>query len=58
MSFWTGVFLGCFGVIIGSKLVLVQNRNEMCSGSPIVVEEADTIRTFSCTVELKAKEKK
>ena len=58
MRYWLGVFLGCFGAMIGSKLALEVNRDEMCSGAPIVVEEADTIRTFSCTVELKTREKK
>ena len=58
MGYWTGVFLGCFGAMIGAKLASESNRDEMCSGAPIVVEEADTIRTFSCTVELKSKENK
>ena len=57
MGYWAGVFLGCFGALIGSKLALESNRDEMCSGVPVVVEEVDTIRTFSCTVELKSKEK-
>ena len=55
MGFWTGIFIGCFGAMIGAKLALESNRDEMCSGAPIVVETADTIRTFSCIVELKEK---
>lgn len=58
MGFWLGVFVGCFGAIFGNMLMSLQYKDEMCSGVPVIVEKSDSIRTFSCTVELKSKENK
>ena len=58
MDFWLGLFIGCFGAIFGNTLISIQYKDVMCSGVPVVVKTADTIRTFSCTVELKSKENK
>lgn len=58
MDYWLlvlHVMLGCMVSVVVSAAVSSIKNNEMCSGVPIVVEEADTIRTFSCTVELKGK---
>ena len=41
MSFWTGIFIGCFGAIVGSQLSLAEDRDKMCSGVPVVVEKAE-----------------
>lgn len=44
------------GVLIGLGVALsIQDisQEEMCRGEPKVVETTDTIRTFTCTVELK-----
>ena len=61
MDYWLLVFyvmLGCMtGAVISAAVVEVED-NVMCSGVPVVVKTADTIRTFSCTVELKSKENK
>ena len=61
MDYWLLVFyvvLGCMtGVVISAAVGEVED-NVMCSGVPVVVKTADTIRTFSCTVELKSKENK
>ena len=47
--------LGCMtGAVISAAVGEVED-NVMCSGVPVVVKTADTIRTFSCTVELKGK---
>ena len=58
MDYWLLVFyvvLGCMtGVVISAAVGEVED-NVMCSGVPVVVKTADTIRTFSCTVELKGK---
>ena len=58
MGFWLGLFIGCFGAIFGNALFSINYKDKMCSGVPVVIETADTIRTFSCTVELKSKENK
>ena len=61
MDYWLLVFyvmLGCMiGAVISAAVGEVED-NVMCSGVPVVVKTADTIRTFSCTVELKSKENK
>lgn len=61
MDYWLLVFyvmLGCMtGVVISAAVGGVED-NEMCSGVPVVIKTADTIRTFSCTVGLKSKENK
>ena len=61
MDYWLLVFyvvLVCMtGAVISAAVGEVED-NVMCSGVPVVVKTADTIRTFSCTVELKAKENK
>ena len=51
-------FLGIIWGILISEFSLSYQEDGMCSGVPVVVKTADTIRTFSCTVELKAKENK
>lgn len=58
MDFWLGLFIGFFGIIFGNTLISMQYKDGMCSGVPVIEETADTIRTFSCTVELKSKENK
>ena len=61
MDYWLlviYVMLGCMtGAVISAAVGEVED-NVMCSGVPVVVKTADTIRTFSCTVELKSKENK
>lgn len=44
-----GVLLG----ILLSLILLDSADNKMCGGKPKVVQTADTVRTFTCTVELK-----
>lgn len=58
MEFWTGIAFGVFATFAIAGLALSSADDRMCSGKQVVMEKADTIRTFSCTVELKAKEKK
>lgn len=61
MDYWLPVFyvvLGCMTGAVISAAVGEGEDNVMCSGVPVVVKTADTIRTFSCTVELKSKENK
>ena len=58
MDYWLLVFyvmLGCITGVVVSAAVSSIEYNEMCSGVPAIVKTADTIRTFSCTVELKGK---
>ena len=61
MDYWLLVFyvmLGCMTGVVVSAAVGELEDNVMCSGVPAVVKTADTIRTFSCTVDLKSKENK
>ena len=61
MDYWLLVFCVAFGFgagVLVSAAVSSTENNEMRSGVPVVVETADTIRKFSCTVELKSKENK
>ena len=61
MDYWFIVFcvvLGCITGVVVSAAVTSIEYNEMCSGVPVVVKTDDVVRTFSCTVELKAKENK
>ena len=50
--------VGCFVALVFAGFSLSKADNDMCAGNPVVVQKEDTVRTFSCTVELKAKEKK
>ena len=61
MDYWLKLFYVLFGCLTGvvvSAAVGELEDNVLCSGVPAVVKTADTIRTFSCTVELKQKESK
>lgn len=58
MEFWTGIAFGVFATFVIVGLALSNADDRMCSGKQVVVEKADTIRTFSCTVELKRKDEK
>ena len=54
------VVLSLFCIVSGFMSVYraVTWEDHLCSGKPITVEKTDTIRTFSCTVELKRKDEK
>lgn len=50
------VILCLVGVLSGLGLaagIQDSSNNKMCRGEPKVVQTVDTIRTFTCTVELK-----
>ena len=57
-EFLAGLIAGAFFATCLVGLVWLQYDDRLCSGNPSVEMTKDTIRTFSCTVELKAKEKK
>lgn len=57
-EFLIGGVVGVFVAFVFAGLGLSKVDNKMCAGNPVVIEKEDTIRTFSCTVELKHKEKK
>ena len=57
-EFLIGAAIGCSLALVFAGFSLSRADNIMCAGNAVVVEKEDTIRTFSCTVELKAKEKK
>lgn len=50
------MFALAIGALFGTGLTLgIQDslQDKMCKGEPEVVQTADTVRTFTCTVELK-----
>jgi len=57
-EFLIGGVVGCFVSFCFAGFGLSKANNEMCAGNPVVVQKEDTVRTYSCTVELKPKEKK
>ena len=52
------VLFGCITGVVVSAAVGKLEDDLLCSGIPAVVRTADTIRTFSCAVELKLNESK
>lgn len=57
-EFIGGLIAGAFFATCLVGLAWIQYDDKLCSGNPSVELTKDTIRTFSCVVELKTKEKK
>lgn len=58
MEFLFGVVSGAFMAFAVIGLAASNSDDKMCSGKVVVIERADTVRTFSCHVELKRKDEK
>lgn len=57
-EFLAGWLAGFFFTTCIVGFMWIQYDDRLCPGNPSVGMTKDTIRTFSCIVELKAKEKK